>query len=189
MKSIIFFICVNILFVSNAQLNLYNSNWVNDTIDFSSRRVFLSAPELSVKYSIEYIAKGEGKSVYFPLRYDIGVDSLYTIEALYIDCIVNTSYDRMMIPNTIDIELWNTFNKDHVGSRCYLNNNKYNRIDLLFPGIVIYYEGLSKDVAEIADKIIQSIHTISNSNMLVLNKKRRKYIVDSLPSGKRHYNE
>lgn len=134
----------------------YDSPWVEDTIDFSFARVFISAPELSVKYSREQIFDGHGKSVYYPLKYTSTKQEIWETQVLYIEYITMTSYDSLVTTDSIDIELWNTFNSSHRGSRCYLKDGNYTRIDILDPGIVMSYENLESHMAILANQIINS---------------------------------
>lgn len=161
-------------FISHAQLNLYDSKWVTDTLIFNNREIALSLPEKSIELSTEQIFKGEGKSLIYPLQVSLTKEGQWNIETLVIEQIVTTSYKRMIANSEIDDELWNTFNQDYEGSRCYVLSGKYSRIDILSSGLVVVYENLSQDMAEIANRIISTIHTIDIGRSSLKESKRKR---------------
>ena len=179
MKYIFSIIFINLILIAEAQINIEESAWMNDTINLNSSRVIYKAPEITIRLSIEYIAKGEGISLFLPLNYTVCDTGKVNIEALFIEQIVNTSYERIKENENIDYVLWNTFNSNNKGSKCYVSDNLYYRFDVLPSGVVVYYEGLSLGMSMVADKIIKSITTESLYNVQrerTKIKRKRRYI-------------
>ena len=173
MRGILGVILCGITLICQAQLNPYDSRWLTDTLTFNTKAIVLSIPEKSIELSCEQIFKGEGNSFIYPLKISFTSEGKWNVETLVIEQIVNTSYERLISNGNVDIELWNTFNHDYEGSRCYITSELYTRIDILSSGLVIVYENLSPEIAKIADRIISTIRTINNNN-LNLNKDKRK---------------
>ena len=153
-------------------IDFYDSPWVVDTIDFSPARVLLSVPESSVKHPPEQIIRGHGKSIYYPLQYVLEDKGVWNLQVVYIEHIVMTSYDRMLRRDKIDMELWNTFNSDVRGSRSYVCNGLYSRIDILESGIVIFYEDLEPHMADIANRIIKSVIVGTDKSIPILKERK-----------------
>lgn len=176
MRIIIFSLMATICFAAGAQIDYWNSMWGNDTIHFNSRRLILNLPERSIERSTQYIFKGEGMGMCYPLRVSFNNEGSCRMEVLMIDQIVNTSYDRLVFNKDLDVELWNTFNMDNLGSRCFIKDGKYSRIDALRFGIVVYYENLSPEMSEIANQIIKSISTNPSESMEESTTKRKRRV-------------
>jgi len=136
-------------------------------------RIYLQAPSISIKKSQIFDFNGEGIGYYFPLP-----DNDLLIPGLFIEDVVNTQYS-MLNTKDFDVELWNTLNRNLVGSRCFIKNGLYNRIDRFYGGLVIYYENIPKHKKDLANMIIQSIYIKTKYlNDPPLNEsKRRKEIV------------
>ncbi|MDE6379559.1 MAG: hypothetical protein K2L11_03730 [Muribaculaceae bacterium] len=169
-------LCINPLTESSrgvTALDFYDSPWISDTIDFSPARILLSVPESSVRHSREQIIKGHGKSIYFPLQYALDDHGIWHLQVVYIEHIVMTSYERLVHNDSIDTELWNSFNIESRGSRSYIRNGLYTRIDILESGIVIFYEDLDPNIAEIANRIIKSVEVVADKSIPIL-KERKK---------------
>ena len=181
MKLFCFFItmislCINPQRKSSEEITVidfYDSPWIADTIDFSPARVLLSAPECSVRHSREQIIKGHGKSVYYPLQYVKDNQGTWHLQVVHMEHIVMTSHERLVHKDSIDTELWNTFNSDLRGSRSYICNGLYTRIDIIESGIVIFYENLEPHMADIANYIINSVVVDADKSMPIF-KERKK---------------
>lgn len=154
-------------------MDFYDSTWIADTIDFSPARILLSAPESSVRHSREQIIKGHGKSVYYPLRYVKDSQGIWHLQVVYMEHIVTTSYERLVYKDSVDKELWNSFNSESRGSRSYICNGLYTRIDILESGIVIFYEDLEPRMADIANRIIKSV-VVETDKSIPIFKERKK---------------
>lgn len=64
---------------------------------------------------------------------------------------------RLYKDNNIDKELWNTLNRGKIGSRCFIKDGLYNRVDTFVDGIIIYYENVPEDMKELLNEILKSI--------------------------------
>ena len=95
------------------------------------------------------------------------------MQVMYMEYIAVTSYHRLLVTDSIDVELWNTFNSGNRGSRCYLKNGLYTRIDILDSGIVMFYEDLESPMATIANRIIGSAVISENKDRPVYNKRKK----------------
>lgn len=157
MRLILFFLSNMLFFFSFGQTVLYNSEFKKDTFDINNYRIYIDVPELSIKHSNYYVVYAHGEGICYPLMAEGNRGKFIIIES-----VADTSYD-MFDSKDFDYELWNTFNKDWFGSRCYINNGRYYRIDKLPGNIIIIYEDLSKEAAKTADKIIKSIHIESKT--------------------------
>ncbi len=186
MKYFCFFITTVFLLINTLMINtlnkvskevtvidFYGGPWIADTIDFSPARVFLSVPESSLRHSREQIFEGHGKSIYYPLKYTLDSEGIWNPQVIFIEHIVTTSHDRLINKDSIDMELWNTFNSGSRGSRSYICNGLYSRIDILEGGIAVFYEDLTPQMAEIANQIINSI-AISSDRKNPVFKQRKK---------------
>ena len=159
-----------------AQLNPYDSRWVADTLGFNTKAIVLSIPEKSIELSSEQIFKGEGNSYIYPLKISFTNEGKWNVESLVIEQIVNTSYERLIYNDNFDIVLWDTFNQDYEGSRCYIDSGRYTRIDILSSRLAVVYENLSPEMAEIANRIISTIYTIDNNNLKLYYHKRKRRV-------------
>lgn len=164
---------LNIISQEERVIDFYDSPWITDTIDFFPARVILSVPESSVRHSREQIFKGHGKIIYYPLKYILDREGIWNVQIVYIEYLVMTSYDRLIKRDSIDVELWNSFNSGLSGSRSYICNGLYTRIDILECGIVVYYENLEPHMAEIANRIIKTV-TIGSDRNIPIFKERKK---------------
>ena len=124
-------------------------NWVTDTIDYSGYRIVFNAPDYSADNSLEQ-CEYHGCSYFFPLR-----GNTYT----YLLVISFLRMTQWTIASTMDFdsELWNTFGDGYEGSRCFIKDNMYSRIDRYENGMVMIYSDIPYDVAEIANKIFDSV--------------------------------
>lgn len=186
-----FILLISAFFIFNALMNakqnnnskdvpiidFYDSSWVADTIDFSPARVFLSVPEFSLNHSRDQIIEGHGESIYYPLKYTLDKNGNWDIQVLFIEHIVMYTYDRMIYNDSIDIELWNTFNSSSRGSRAYVCNGLYTRIDLLEGGISVFYENLTPQMADIANRIIKSIVITTDRNVPVFKERKKVHSI------------
>lgn len=159
-------------FVIYGQTTICSLELKKDTFDIDNYRVYIDAPEVSIKSSVSFVVRGHGTGIVYPIidEKEKRINGLLTIES-----VGDTEYD-MFTTTTYDEELWNTLGKDWVGSRCYVYEGKFYRIDSLH-GFIIYYENLPKNAHKIADKIIDSIHVekkTENSCRLQENKRRHQ---------------
>lgn len=125
----------------------------SDTIDFSSirRRVFFEMPANSIKISTE-ILDCEGVVVIYPLFL-----SPEKFAPITIDCSV-MNRNHLIYTDDIDLELWNTFNRNNIGSRCFIKNGLYYRVDRYYEGLEIYYNDLPEELLDLANKIMKSVY-------------------------------
>lgn len=172
MRLILVIISNMFFFLSFGQIVLYNSDLRKDTFDISNYRIYIDVPELSLQHSNSYVVYAHGEGIIYPLMAEGNIGKFITIES-----VVDTSYD-MFRSKDLDLELWNTFNKDWFGSRCYMKNDRFYRIDQLPGNIIIMYENLPKEAAEAADKIIKSIHVERKTKSSIpLQDNKRKHIL------------
>lgn len=136
-----------------SHLNIFAKNTSNeliaDTIDYNNYRIIFNAPEYSIDNSLK-ICEYHGCSYYFPLREN------HPTYALTFSFLVMTQWD-LASTTDFDIELWNTFGEGFEGSRCFVKNNMYYRIDQYENGVVIFYSNIPLKIAAIANKIIDSV--------------------------------
>ncbi|MDE6552326.1 MAG: hypothetical protein K2K98_05115 [Muribaculaceae bacterium] len=160
--------------LASAESRNFADNIMPDTIDYNRTRLFLEAPQLSIKYSsLSYCA--EGFAIGYPIISPSGEKS-----SLWVDDI-RMHHLESMYETDIDQELWNTFNQDFVGSRCYIKNGLYYRFDRFRDGLIIYYEAVPKEMRNVADNIMKSVKTRpqkSDDNPLDRNK-RTEYDMDN----------
>jgi len=145
-----------------------------DTIDdySSGKRIFINLPEKSIKYSTE-IYDCEGFIIMYPLFTSSGNVSPFTV-----DCSV-MNRNGLIYTEDIDTELWNTFNGDNIGSRCFIKNGLYNRVDRYYDGVEIYYTDLPDILFKQANIIMKSFKTkVKKEDDIPLNRNKRK-IVDN----------
>lgn len=181
MKNIIIFCIILISITAEAQCRYYHSDFVKDSVELSGSRLFFTAPILTIKASHEFVVSGEGQGLMLPLE-SIRTDSIsenkLKIFAIFIEHIVNTSYQSIVERSNKVDTIWNI--KDFNGnmSLFFKVGEKYTRIDSHPSQYTCYYEDLPIELALIANKIIDSIRYINSydSNEIFINPKRRKYV-------------
>ena len=124
-----------------------------DTIDLDSRkRLYFEMPEYSIKFSTQ-VYDCHGFVVMFPW-----LTSSDNIAAFAVDkTVMNRNW--LIYTDDVDTELWNTFNKDHVGSRCFIKNGLYYRVDEYYGGCQIYYQDVPEELFDMANDIMRSVYT------------------------------
>jgi len=169
---------VIIIFVYNS-LFLYGEIHLDkslpDTIDFGGYRIFFNAPEISIKNSFKG-CEYHGCIYIFPLIHE------NTIKTVTFSFLSMTQWD---IENTKDFddELWNTMDLKLNGSRCFVKDGLYSRIDRFENVMTVFYTNLPYDFMLEANKIINSIHIrIKQEKDTPLQQKKRKSVkfVDSV---------
>lgn len=128
--------------------------WVPDTCYFGDWRVTYNIPS---KYKMQkrITVLGDEMILNITFRHD---NILNIRESMRIEFSPNPRHDYIIKNDKIDKELWNTFNQDNKGSRSYVVNDRYTRIDELYKGFTILYKDLEYPTKEIADRIIRSIN-------------------------------
>lgn len=170
LRLLLFIISINFL---NTALSL-NEKYLDinglDTIDYGSKRMYLDVPEISISSSNLIIMQSdEGFIVVYPF-----IDEHMRFCSLSIDYTIWT-YNKYIFTNDFDEELWNTLNDCHVGSRCFIKDGLYYRVDRFSDGLEIYYEHVPKDLFNVINKIIKSISIEDrNDNVPFLNLKKRR---------------
>lgn len=137
--------------VSFGQTMEPDNTLIADTIDFGNKRLTLAMPQISVEKSQFFNFNGEGVAYHFPL-----FTGKCIIPGLCFTYIANNR-NNLLNTDIFDTELWNTLNSNLVGSRCFVKNNLYTRIDHYYNGLTIYYMDLPKEMAERANAIMKSI--------------------------------
>lgn len=166
---IVFFTCMIPLYVFGYD------EWKHlqeDTIEYypSGVRILIKLPINSIKFSTE-VYDCEGFVVIYPLFSSTG-----KVCPLTIDCSVMNN-NRMIRSMDVDSVLWNTFNRDKIGSRCYIKHGLYNRIDRYQDGYEIYFTDVPKDIFQHANQILNSVKTIvKKSGDSPLQRNKRKII-------------
>lgn len=84
---------------------------VPDTIEYEGTRMFVMVPEISMKRS-HIIDDDEGFWISYPIPSESGKSGILVIDY----SVMNRNY--LKSTKDYDIELWNTFNRNGVGSRC-----------------------------------------------------------------------
>lgn len=148
-----------------------------DTIDdySSCKRIFVNMPSNSIKFST-MIIDCEGFVIIYPLLSSNG-----NVCPLTIDCSVMNN-NRLIRTKNVDYELWNTFNRDNVGSRCFIKDGLYNRVDRYKDGYEVYFTDVPQDIFEMANSIIGSIKTKvkTTEDKPIQNNKRKVIDNDSI---------
>lgn len=121
-----------------------------DTIDYERTRLFINVPENSLKLSGQ-INGEEGFWVYYLFPFKCDIPGILTIDYTVMN------RNRLLYTDKYDEELWNTLNRNNVGSRCFKRNNKFFRIDKFEDGLEIYYENINEEFLEEANAVINSV--------------------------------
>lgn len=156
MKKIILIILLAVSFGAMAQ-NIQFDNIQTDTIDYGSKRLYLDVPEYSILNS-GLFSHHEG----FMVAYGF-INEERQICTLTVDYSVMT-YNHVLGEQSYDKELWNTFNKSHIGSRCYIKDGKYYRVDRFQDGLEIYYEHVPVDLVDSINAIMKSVEITHRDN-------------------------
>lgn len=160
--------------LASAECRNFEDIIVTDTIDYNRTRLFIEVPNLSLKHSsLNYCAEG------FAIAYPI-VSPSGKVCSLWVDDIA-MPHLALMFETDIDKELWNTFNQDHVGSRCYVKNGLYYRYDRFRDGLIIYYEDVPEELLDVVDNIMKSVKTRPQKpdDKPLDHNKRTKYDMDN----------
>ena len=124
---------------------------VTDTIDYEKTRMYIKVPEISLKMS-NIIIDDEGFWIYYPLPVETDKPSVLIIDY----SVMNINY--MIDTKDYDIELWNTFNRNSVGSRCFIKNNLFYRIDRYEDGLEIYYTDVDGNMVDLLNETMNSVY-------------------------------
>lgn len=149
-----------------------NNNVNKDTIDYENNRLYLQIPADVIHNSAE-IHNCEGFAVMYPL-----VSANNIIGILTVDYSV-MNFNHLINTKDVDKELWNTFNNNHVGSRAFMKNGLFNRVDRFSDGLEIYYTNISEDLLDMANGILRSVYikkkTIYDKKLNKTNRKKIEY--------------
>lgn len=126
-------------------------NMITDTIDYDSTRMYIEIPELSRKLS-NIITDDEGFWICFPLLGDSCIRG-----TLIIDYSV-MNRNSLIDTKDYDVELWNTFNRNFIGSRSFIKNDLFYRIDRYEDGLQVFYIDVNQDMVEAVNNAMQSIY-------------------------------
>lgn len=125
-------------------------NMVPDTVDYESTRMYFMVPEISMKMS-NVIEDDEGFWICYPVPSKFGKPGV-----LVIDCsVMNRNY--LKYTKDYDMELWNTFNRNDVGSRCFKKNGLFYRIDRYEDGLEVFYTDVGADMVETMNETMRSL--------------------------------
>ncbi len=137
--------------------NELQHEFFRDTVDYERTRMFIDIPNISEGKS-GYIEDDEGFSRYYLLPSESG-----KICAIIIDySVMNRNY--LIDTEDFDIELWNTFNKNSVGSRCFKKNNLYYRIDRFEDGLEVFCMDVDAKLMDLVNKTFRSIYKKPRNN-------------------------
>lgn len=146
-----FCMLLNISFAA-AQGRNFSDNIMPDTIDYNRTRLFLEAPQLSIKLStLNYGA--EGFAILYPFVSPSGKKCVLCVDDVHMQQL------NFLYETDFDTELWNTFNQDNVGSRCYIKDGLYYRYDRFQDGLIINYEAVPEDMRDVVEKVMKSVKT------------------------------
>lgn len=133
-------------------IRVCSNNMLQDTIDYDNTRLYIDIPNQAYRFSKE-ISDCEGFVVMYPLKSESGHIGILTVD-------YSVMNDNQLVKTTIvDKELWNTFNRNHTGSRSFIRDGQYYRIDRFSDGLEIYYTGITKDLVNLANDILSSVKT------------------------------
>ena len=169
------YICILIILLANSLFafgQLHEANFVPDTIDFNNQRFKFLVPEESVAKSIK-ACDGHGCIYYFPLS--------DKNEGITFANLVMTEFD-FEDSMEYDSELWNCFDEHNNGSRGYVVNDHYYRIDKYEDGTIVFYSNLSYQAAQIANRVMNSVivrRKIATDNELSTKKREKGKIISS----------
>lgn len=145
-------------------------NIINDTIDYERTRMYIEVPEISVTMS-SMIIDCEGSWICYPILQEDKKNGIIVIDY----SVMNKNY--LYETEDYDIELWNTLNKNLVGSRCFKKDGLYYRIDRFTDGLEIFYIDIADDYFDLTNKVMRSIYkTKLKDSDPPLNKGKRKII-------------
>lgn len=130
--------------------NNYMGSIQNDTIDYEQKRMYIEVPIHSILTS-GLFSHDEGFMIVYAF-----LNEEKQICTLTVDYSVMT-YNHVLGEDSYDKELWNTFNKNIIGSRCYIKNGRYYRVDRFSDGLEIYYENVPADLVETVDAVMKSV--------------------------------
>lgn len=141
--------------------------FIQDTINIENYRVFLSAPKYSIDNS-SFASEYHGSIYVFPLS-----DQFPYISGLVLTLLHMTQWD-MAYASEFDLELWNTITETNsIGSRCYIKDGLFSRIDIYKGGIVAFYSNMKYEKAMLGNEIINTIRIVNNNNSDITLKKRK----------------
>lgn len=126
-------------------------NMVPDTVDYESTRMYVMVPEISMKMS-NVIDDDEGFWICYPIPSESGKSGVLVIDY----SVMNRNY--LKYTNDYDMELWNTFNRNDVGSRCFMKNGLFYRIDRYEDGLEVFYSEIDADMVETMNETMRSIY-------------------------------
>lgn len=168
MKNKIFYF---IIFMTHCTFAYCSSfKMTSDTIDYQNVRLYLEVPEISVAMST-LIRDSEGSWICYPIPQENEKPGILVID----DSVMNKNY--LLETEEYDIELWNTFNKNMVGSRCFRKDGLNYRIDRFSDGLEIFYIDIADNYFDILNKVMKSVYkTLKKGSDSPLDNSKRKII-------------
>lgn len=163
------------LMASNLFGQCVSFDMVPDTIDYENTRMYITVPDISLKMS-DIIIDDEGFWIYYPIPVETDKPSVLIIDY----SVMNTNY--MINTKDYDIELWNTFNRNSVGSRCFIKNNLFYRIDRYEDGLEIYYTDVDDNMVNLLNETMRSIYKKNKNNSDVPLDTTKKRIRHGIPN-------
>lgn len=143
---------------------------IGDTIDCQDTRMYLDVPDISMRMST-LIVDSEGFWVCYPIPQGNNNPGALIVD----DSVMNIN--SLLETQDYDIELWNTFNKNGVGSRCFKKKGLNYRIDRFSDGLEIFYIDITDDNFDLVNQIIKSVYRSPRKDSdPPLNKDKRKII-------------
>lgn len=141
-----------------------------DTIDYQRTRMYIDIPEISIKMS-SLITDCEGFWTCFPIPQNNANPGVLIVDysVMNINHLLNTKeYDR---------EIWNTLNGNNIGSRCFIKDSLFYRIDKYADGLEIFYENITSEYFDLLNQSMKSVYkTLKKDSDPPLNFRKRKII-------------
>lgn len=163
-------LCFIISLISSTFAHCASYIMLNDTIDYERTRMYLEVPELSVCMS-SHIMDCEGSWICYPIPQEGEKTGILVVDY----SVMNKNY--LFETDDYDIELWNTINKNKVGSRCFKKDGLNYRIDRFADGLEIFYIDIADNYFDLINKVMKSVYkTQLKESDPPLNKHKRKII-------------
>ena len=123
---------------------------VKDTIDYESTRMYIMVPEVAMKMS-NIISDDEGFWICYPIPMEYGKPGVLVVDY----SVMNRN--ALKFTKDYDIELWNTFDGNNIGSRCFMKDGLFYRIDRYEDGLEVFYSDVNADLVQAMNETMKSI--------------------------------
>lgn len=130
---------------------------VPDTINYERTRMYIMVPEISKKMS-NVIDDDDGFWICYPIPSESGKSGTLIVDY----SVMNRNY--LKYTQNYDMELWNTFNRNDVGSRCFKKNGLFYRIDRYEDGLEVFCSDVDAAMVETMNETFKSIYRIPKTN-------------------------